>query len=1253
MMQTPEEPRRATADLETLCQTGAAPHYQPAVTTPETEHGSEEEDLLPELRHVGLDQGDAHRFTVVGLIGRGGGGSVYEVFDQHLQRRVAVKVLRQRQGRRRHQHQQRFLHEAQISARLDHPGIVPVYDLDRCTDGRPWFAMRMVQGTALADLLAQDKIKGPSPHLDSLDKRLAILLRVCETMAYAHDQGIVHQDIKPGNIVIGNYGEVLLIDWGTAVSLDEITAGGHALMGTPMYMSPEQALRSGIDQRSDVYCIGATAWHLFSGRHPICTSDTDQFWARKRSGVVDPLPSAIHRELPEGLRLILEQALAPDPAQRPPDAGALLQALQDWQGQRANELLLERAHHDLSRAQAHPEHRLFLAIIEDCRAAQQRGMASAHLDALLLQARRDHARFALTRGETNLATSIIEDDPPLTDLQADLALARRRQHRLRRRAAGSSIFGLISLVMLALLGWFLYEDHQARLSSWQPVVSVDFTTATQMPELIETVPDPGDGMVQMVDEGLLLEKGLCWIRGIDITGPLRIRLSATWPEQIDGLEINTHVDRQHALDQRAIFDGYTAQFGGWRGRQHLIALNRNQQAGIPHTIPAQLVPGRRFELTYIVDRDDMRLLVDGSTVLQRAFLVPPEPKQNSKIALRSWQAPIIIHSFSIERRSHRARSNALAIGDSLLKTGHRADALRVYRDIIADDRLAEFHPQALARSILCLSTSDGSEPPAEIEQYYAQLRAHYPDHPATNAASLLLMRQRWVQGEQQRALDLAEQLIARQIGVVDELLQAAVLRSPDDPPLAAAFLSLLVRAEPDRRMLDLSRIQLHDISPLAGLAIEHLALQQTGLTSIAPLAGMPLDYLDISENQVSDLSPLRGIGLSTLIIRGCPISDCQALTGMPLRLFDCRSTKITDITPLTGAPIERLTANDCRLQSLEALRGAPLQRLSLDGSASPEVAILGDLPLTILHINNHPALPLEQIISDSLRSLNATGCNIENIEALAGRPLRTIVLRNNKIQDLTPLVSCQQLRSLNLARNRIERLPALPQRLTTLQLADNRLHDISSLAGMRIAQLLSLNHNPITDLRPIWSLATLPQRLECYPLTNQLPPTHYAALERQAAALEQAPKRLKQELAILAALLTENEETLLDLTQRIGDRYYLTIGSVRITLEETRQWAAAVGAELPRLDDWEDLSALQTMVTLGCDIWLADQPSQFLSDTGQVISMNHHAFPGSHWSLIDIPYFRHTAAPVTDDIGRNVVLTWPVGPMRQSAVRRP
>ena len=218
------------------------------------------------------------RYEVVREIGRGGMGVVYEAEDRELQRRVALKVLATELAAP--ETVERLRREARTIAQLEHPGVIPVHDVGILPDGRAWYAMKLVRGEVL-------RAGG-----QTRTELLRLFLRICEPVAFAHARGFVHRDLKPENVMIGPFGEVLIMDWGVATS---VKAGDSGMVaGTKGFMAPEQERGEPVDARADVFALG----RMLSSLMP-------------------------EERIPKALRAVIARATAGAPADRYADAAKL------------------------------------------------------------------------------------------------------------------------------------------------------------------------------------------------------------------------------------------------------------------------------------------------------------------------------------------------------------------------------------------------------------------------------------------------------------------------------------------------------------------------------------------------------------------------------------------------------------------------------------------------------------------------------------------------------------------------------------------------------------------------------------------------------------------------------------------------------------------------------------------------------------------------------------------------------------------
>ena len=305
----------------------------------------------------------AERYRDLGPLGIGGMGEVRRVWDTRLARSTAMKIIRV-EKRDQARAVERFVREAHTTGRLQHPGVVPVHDMGQLSDGRWWFTMKEIVGRtyeeALGELHAQttpESWPDPRPGGPSFRRLVDALLRACQTMAYAHAEGFVHRDLKPDNLMLGRFGEVLVLDWGLGKMVDAVndepqrpsddplstadaalrasaTLDGGVL-GSPPYMAPEQARGQvdGLGPAMDVYALGAVLYHLLAGVPPYRGRSPRDIVEQVRAGPPLPVARTARFRCPEPdpeLVIVCERAMARQPGQRFSHAGELARALEDW-----------------------------------------------------------------------------------------------------------------------------------------------------------------------------------------------------------------------------------------------------------------------------------------------------------------------------------------------------------------------------------------------------------------------------------------------------------------------------------------------------------------------------------------------------------------------------------------------------------------------------------------------------------------------------------------------------------------------------------------------------------------------------------------------------------------------------------------------------------------------------------------------------------------------------------------------------------
>ena len=327
------------------------------------------------------------RFRILRPHAKGGLGEVFVARDTELHREVALKEIQDRYADDP-LYRARFKFEAEITGGLEHPGIVPVYGLGHDPSGRPFYAMRFIRGESLKEAIhgfhQREKLTGRHPGQMALELRelLGRFIDVCDAVAYAHSRGVLHRDLKPGNIMLGRYGETLVVDWGLARELQGPDAGhsaggvehplrppsgsqldstqAGATVGTPAYMSPEQAAGrlDALGARSDVYCLGATMYHLLTGRAPCEAEQIGEVYQKVMTGNI-PRPRSLNHRIAPALESICLKALALRPDDRYESAEDLKSDVERWLADEPVTAKQEPIHERLARWGRH--HKPFVA----------------------------------------------------------------------------------------------------------------------------------------------------------------------------------------------------------------------------------------------------------------------------------------------------------------------------------------------------------------------------------------------------------------------------------------------------------------------------------------------------------------------------------------------------------------------------------------------------------------------------------------------------------------------------------------------------------------------------------------------------------------------------------------------------------------------------------------------------------------------------------------------------------------------------
>ncbi len=393
-------------------------------------------------------------YELLNVIGEGGMGVVYAARQASIDRTVAIKMLKADIAKQSDQ-REKFLSEAVVTGDLDHPNIVPIYDLGSNEAGALFYSMKRVQGTPWMNVVEKK----------SLHENIEVLMKVADAVAFAHSRGVIHRDLKPENVMLGDFGEVLVMDWGLAVSTAAFRKSASitqtsSMGGTPAYMAPEMATGpiDRVNSASDVYLLGAILYEVITGRPPHTGKNVmNCLFAAARNEIV---PTDRSGELLD----IARKAMATQQSDRYESVREFQTAIRTYQSHSESIVLSTRAETDLAAAEKSGNYQTFsralFAFQEafalwDGNTKAKQGISSAKLA---------YARQALSKEDYDLGASLLEaTDPAHADLRRRIVLAQRerdsRQQRLKsikRVAAG------LAVMMLAVVGYAFLKVTSAK-----------------------------------------------------------------------------------------------------------------------------------------------------------------------------------------------------------------------------------------------------------------------------------------------------------------------------------------------------------------------------------------------------------------------------------------------------------------------------------------------------------------------------------------------------------------------------------------------------------------------------------------------------------------------------------------------------------------------------------------------------------------------------------------------------------------------
>ena len=867
-------------------------------------------------------------YDVGDVVATGGMGAILRARDGNCRRVVAMKVIK-RGTTAQQEELLRFVEEAQITAQLEHPNIVPVHELGTDETGQPYYTMKLIQGATLRDVLKQLRDGDPATIAAyPLTKLLSIFLKACDAVAFAHARGVLHRDLKPENIMLGDFGEVLVLDWGLAKVLSttggagvspapppppgarvsapassESSAGGDRraptppatttaapvssvrhddpsgqyltlqgmAMGTPQYMAPEQAYGkvNELDARTDIYALGAILYSILTLHPPVEGDNVQAVLLKVVRGEITPpsvysAASTRRGKSPQEATAELRRAAAARARGQQPAPTTAPTLLLHLPGQRVPEALAAVAMKALATA---PSGR-YAAVPELQREVE------AYLAGRATQA--EHASAG------RLLVLFVQ----------------------RHRVAAAAIAGVFLALCLGL-GLALHQRQRAVAAKVEAEANLARFQAEQtarQEDRLRAAP-------------ALVERGYKALHAKDCEGALK---DATAAISFDPALARAYLLQGQVLVFQEQFAAGAQALNAYLARARDDANARELRALAADGASTGRSPVLNLKLASVYGR--MGLTPLAATLAGSAA----EYQEICRGQLtRGWHLP---------ERSLQGGLKLEADGTMTFDTSRTGIPEREMIDTLEPLR-------GMPLSLLLMPT---------------------PNNGAKDLSPLAGMPLRHVDLGRCPITDLSPLA-----GVPLEHLDVQQSKIRDISMLATRRL----------RYLDIGGTAVSDIAVLQGAPLTVLHMFSCPVRDFTPLRGAPLEHLGLDQSLIADLTVLQGMPLRKLVISRTKVQDLTPLAGMPLRELDLVVNNVTNLAPLRGLPLEVLYLSQTYVANLEPLQGMPLTTLALTGCRNVrDLAPLADLPLTTLYLRRTPVADLSPLRRLPLELLELLEC---------------------------------------------------------------------------------------------------------------------------------------------------------------------------------------------------------------------------------------------------------------------------------------
>ena len=810
----------------------------------------------------------ANKYTFHRSIGRGGMKLITEVHDKDTSRQIAVAELLDPSKKMQYA---RFVREAKITGNLEHPNIVPIHDIGISENGTPYFTMKLLKGETLASVLK--KLKDGDPEYVekwTLTRLLMVFRKICNGIGFAHTKNVVHLDLSPENVQLGEFGDVLVLDWGLAKiigdqdDLDEdftdedidkasyqdgmplMTMDGD-IKGTPGYMAPEQAAGRNTerDVRTDIYALGAILYSILTYEPPVRTQQVDKMLADTIEGRINPIrKNLVRHHIPSAMIAVTLKALRLD-------AGRRYQSVREMRKE---------------------------------------------IDAFI-------SGFATEAEQANAFKESI------------LFLKR---HRVAA-TLGTIIFAMFIFV------WSLFiEEKRLQTADWKLVFNENFRTANYdisrlafTDELLRYQTDPW----KVTDEGLYCQKnGWIWLNDISVLGDVKIEIKVKLTGSADLLWLSINSKRSNLARRWNKPSGYTFQFGGFNSTSNVL-YKSNVVQGIDMAMESVDKVSQNIYHTIIMTRIGTEIVVsvDGIEKVNVTDMFPPTGRGFKEIGVKSMSGKIKIASLSISRLGLPEKASPLITGDVLVENLHFSEAVDKYITIAEDFGTGDVAEKALAKAYFTAATKLNGDQSKLLRKIKFKIELNFTKYKYNEEILEVDALKAWTEKKYNQAFIAVDKLLKlnADTAVVPKILQIA-----HTPLSEAVGQKLLNRIAQSKNIyhLDISNYGLSEISAIKGMPLSMLDCSRNNLRELYPLVNMQLKRLDCSYNSIKELESLKYVTVEELDCSNNNLTELFPLRNSLLTSLNILGNTVSDIEIINSIPTLEKVLLSIKTKNIESLK---------------------------------------------------------------------------------------------------------------------------------------------------------------------------------------------------------------------------------------------------------------------------------------------------------------------------------------------